>query len=163
MNAVKAFIFGRFLFTGFYYCDDTILFYMDTHSQYMNRCFELAEKARAEGESPVGSVIVKDGTIIGEGYEMSRQLKDITRHAEMMAILDAIKRSNNLEGSTIYSNVEPCILCSYAVRHYKIAEVVYVKSAGELGGTNPPYNILTAGDIKAWGKPPKVMVYTSEK
>jgi len=135
---------------------------MDVHKPYINRCFELAEKARAAGESPVGSVIVKDGEIIGEGYEMSRQLKDITRHAEMMAILDAIKRNNNLAGSTMYSNVEPCILCSYAVRHYKIAEVMYVKSAGELGGTNPPYNILTAGDIKAWGDAPKVVVYGDE-
>lgn len=135
---------------------------MNIHKPYIDRCYALAEKAREAGESPVGSVIVKDGQIIGEGYEMSRQLKDITRHAEMMAILDAIKRNKNLEGSTIYSNVEPCILCSYAVRHYKIAEVVYIKSAGELGGTNPPYNILTAGDIKAWGKPPEVTIYAVE-
>lgn len=136
---------------------------MDVHKPYIDRCFALAGQASEEGESAVGSVIVKDGEIIGEGYEMSRQLKDITRHAEMMAILDAIKRGSNLEGSIMYSNVEPCILCSYAVRHYKIAEVVYVKSAGELGGTNPPYNILTAGDIKAWGKPPEVVVYTYER
>lgn len=135
---------------------------MNIHKPYIERCYALAEKAREAGESPVGSVIVKDGQIIGEGYEMSRQLKDITRHAEMMAILDAIKRNHNLEGSTIYSNVEPCILCSYAVRHYKITEVVYVKSAGELGGTNPPYKILTAGDIKAWGKPPEVTIYAME-
>lgn len=133
--------------------------YMHTQTAYINRCYTLAEKARAEGESPVGSVIVKGEEIIGEGYEMSRQLKDITRHAEIMAILDAVKRGNSLEGSTIYSNVEPCILCSYAIRHYKIAAVVYVQSAGELGGTNPPYNILTADDIKAWGKPPEVVVY----
>ena len=48
--------------------------------QYMDRCLELAALAAAEGESPVGSVIVKDGQIIGEAYEKSRQLKDITRH-----------------------------------------------------------------------------------
>jgi len=135
---------------------------MNIHTLYIQKCFALAQRAAAEGESPVGSIIVKDGEIIGEGYEMSRQLKDITRHAEMMAILDAVKRNNNLEGSTMYTNVEPCILCSYAVRHYKIAEVVYVKPAGELGGTNPPYNILTAGDIKAWGKPPRITVYPGE-
>ena len=136
--------------------------HMDIHTPYIQKCFALAQRAAAEGESPVGSIIVKDGEIIGEGYEMSRQLKDITRHAEMMAILDAVKRGNNLEGSTIYSNVEPCILCSYAVRHYKIAAVVYVQSAGELGGTNPPYNILTADDIKAWGKVPVITVYPVE-
>lgn len=134
---------------------------MDIHKPYINRCYALAEKARQEGESPVGSVIVKDGEIIGEGYEMSRQLKDITRHAEMVAILDAIHRGNNLEGSAIYSNVEPCILCSYAVRHHKIAAVVYVQSAGELGGTNPPYNILTASNIGAWVVPPQVIKYAT--
>ena len=133
---------------------------MDMHQQYMNRCLELAQQAAAEGESPVGSFIVKDGKIIGEAYEKSRQLKDITRHAEMLAILDALQQTNDLSGSVMYSNVEPCILCSYAVRHYKIAKVVYVKSAGELGGTHSPYNILTAADIKSWGAPPEVIIFT---
>ncbi|MBS1661317.1 MAG: nucleoside deaminase [Bacteroidetes bacterium] len=126
---------------------------MSTPQKYMERCLELAQKAAAEGESPVGSILVKNGTIIGEASEMSRQLKDITRHAEMLAILDAIKNNHDVAGSTIYSNVEPCILCSYAIRHYKIAEVVYSRPAGELGGTNPPFDILTA-HFNSWAAPP---------
>lgn len=117
----------------------------------MERCLELAKKAAEAGESAVGSIIVKEDRIIGEGYEMSRQLRDITRHAEMMAILDALKHTRDISGAVLYSNVEPCILCAYAIRHYKIAEVVYCRPAGELGGTG----ILTA-QFNAWGVPPAV-------
>src|ERR1700761_5418634 len=130
---------------------------MDPHENYMQRCLELAWQASKEGESPVGSILVKNGQIIGEAYEKSRQLKDITRHAEMLAILDALKNTADLSGAILYSNVEPCILCAYAIRHHKIAEVVYRKSAGELGSTNPPFNILTA-PLKSWTTPPKVTV-----
>lgn len=56
---------------------------MNPHEDFMKRCYELAEMARAKGESPVGSIIVRDGLIIGEGIESSRSLNDITRHAEV--------------------------------------------------------------------------------
>ena len=130
----------------------------DTHRAYMDKCYDLAKQAAAEGESPVGCVIVKDGKIIGEGYEKSRQLKDVTRHAEVVALLDALKNMADLSGATLYSNVEPCILCSYAIRHHRIAQVIFERSAGELGGTNPPINVLTA-DTRTWGPPPDVMKY----
>ena len=131
---------------------------MNEHQQYLERCMVLAQRAAAEGESPVGSVLVKDGKIIGEGYEKSRQLKDITRHAEVVAVLDAVQKGADVSGSVLYSNVEPCILCSYAIRHYKIKEVVFVKYSGELGGTRAPYNILTATDLRSWGQPPAITV-----
>jgi tRNA(adenine34) deaminase len=130
---------------------------MKEHQEFMERCIALAEMAAAEGESPVGSIVVKDGKIIGEGYEKSRQLKDITRHAEMVAILDAIKNGADVSGSVLYSNVEPCILCSYAIRHYKISEVVFAKFSGESGGTRAPFNILTTTALGLWGQPPKVV------
>ena len=125
----------------------------------MNKCHDLAQKAAAEGESPVGSIVVKNGKIIGEGYEKSRQMKDVTRHAEVVALLDALKSTADLSGATIYSNVEPCILCSYVIRHHRIAEVVFERSAGELGGTNPPFNILTTANLKTWGPPPGIITY----
>jgi tRNA(Arg) A34 adenosine deaminase TadA len=127
--------------------------------QYMDRCLELAALAAAEGESPVGSVVVKDGQIIGEAYEKSKQLKDITRHAEVLAVMDAVSNTGSCAGATLYTNVEPCLLCSYVIRHHRIARVVYSRACGELGGTNPQFNILTTGDIKAWGEPPTVTVY----
>jgi len=135
---------------------------MDIHRQYMDKCYQLAQQAAAEGESPVGSIVVKDGKIIGEGYEKSRQLKDVTRHAEVVALLDALKNTTDLSGATIYSNVEPCILCSYVIRHHRIAQVVFERSAGELGGTNPSFNVLTA-NFTTWGTPPVITWYDSSK
>lgn len=133
------------------------------HQQYMNRCLELAALAAAEGESPVGSIVVKDGQIIGEAYEKSKQLKDITRHAEVLAVMDAIKNTGSCAGATLYTNVEPCLLCSYVIRHHRIAGVVYSKACGELGGTNPDFNLLTTNDIAAWGNAPSVTVYPEQK
>ena len=126
--------------------------------EYMERCLALAQKAAEEGESPVGSIIVKDGVIIGEAYEKSRQLKDITRHAEVLAVLDALQKGNDLAGATLYSNVEPCILCSYVLRHHRIGRVVFVRKAGELGGTREPFNVLTASTFRSWGHAPSVEV-----
>lgn len=125
---------------------------------YLKRCSELAEIAQSEGESPVGCVIVKSGNIIGEGSEKSRQLNDITRHAEIVAILDALKRTDSLKGATLYTNMEPCILCSYAIRHHNFKRVVFSKPAGELGGTAAPFNLLTTPAIQKWGKPPEVTI-----
>lgn len=131
----------------------------DIHKPFIDRCLELAMMAMLEGESPVGSVVVRDGRIIGEGYEKSRQLKDVTRHAEVVAILDALQKGESCEGATLYSNVEPCILCSYVVRHHKIAKVVFSKYCGELGGTNEEFNVLTTDRITKWVEPPVVIVY----
>ena len=128
----------------------------------MKRCMELATQAASEGESAVGSVIVKNGIIIGEGYEKSKQQKDVTRHAEVVAILDAVTRNGSCAGATLYSNVEPCLLCSYVVRHHKIAEVVFSKYCGELGGTNPKFSILTTSEITTWGEAPAVLTYSEE-
>jgi tRNA(adenine34) deaminase len=132
---------------------------MDRHFKYMQRCEELAAMAAAEGESPVGSLIVKDGIILGEAFEESRQQKDITRHAEVLAIMDAIRNHGSCAGATLYSNVEPCALCSYVIRHHRLAEIIFGRHCGELGGTGPRFNLLTADDIAAWGKPPVVTIY----
>lgn len=128
------------------------------YAQFLQRCYELADIAKAKGESPVGSVIVKDNKIIGEGYEMSRQLHDITRHAEIVALLDALKKVPDISDAILFTNVEPCILCAYAIRHYKIKEVVFAQFSGELGGTHLPLNVLSCPDITVWNKPPKITV-----
>lgn len=131
---------------------------MGNHSEFLQRCYKLAQLALDNGESPVGSVIVKDGIIIGEGVEKSRRLKDITRHAETVAILNALKNSHDLSGATLYTNVEPCLLCSYVIRHHRIDKVVFSKYSGELGGTREPFNILTSSDFESWGNPPDILV-----
>jgi len=134
------------------------LYFMEDHIFYLNRCLELAQEAALAGESPVGSVIVKDGAIIGEGVEQSRRLKDVTRHAEVVAVLDAIQRYGSCKGATLYSNVEPCILCSYVIRHHQIVHVVFSNYCGTLGGTVPPFNLLTTDAFNTWSPPPTVTV-----
>jgi tRNA(Arg) A34 adenosine deaminase TadA len=135
---------------------------MREHKKYMNRCYALAHLALIEGESPVGSIVVKDGIIIGEAYEKSRQLKDISKHAEVLAILDALKNNNDLSGSILYSNLEPCLLCSYVIRHHKIAEVVFEKPSGELGGAGGLFNLLTSDQFRSWDTPPVITVYKED-
>jgi len=130
---------------------------MNEHAFYLNRCLELAQLAAAEGETAVGCVIVKNGAVIGEGYEKSKQLKDVTRHAEVVAILDAVAKHGDCKGATLYSNMEPCILCAYVLRHHQLAEVVFSNYCGELGGSNPKFNILGTNDILSWTKAPTVL------
>lgn len=134
----------------------------NTHTAYLQRCLQLAQQAAAEGESPVGSVVVKNGVIIGEAYEKSRQLKDITRHAEVLAIMDAVAKHGSCAGATLYSNVEPCILCSYVIRHHKIATVVFTNYSGELGGFGSQFKLLSTNDITSWSKAPEVIVLAME-
>jgi tRNA(Arg) A34 adenosine deaminase TadA len=131
---------------------------MDEYESYMQRCYQLAEQAAAQGESPVGCVVVKDGVVIGEAYEQSRQLNDITRHAETIAILNAVRDYGSCEGAVLYTNVEPCILCSYVIRHHKIQMVVFSRHSGELGGTGTRFPILIA-EIKSWVNVPVVIQY----
>jgi len=132
---------------------------MKEHDKFIKRCIELAQIALENGESPVGSVLVIDGNIISEGIEKSKHSKDITRHAEIVAILNAVENSYDLSRATLYTNVEPCILCSYAIRHYRIKQVVFSKYSGELGGTQEPFNVLTTSIFKSWDTPPDVLFY----
>src|SRR5690242_9846493 len=107
------------------------MFEMKTDVDYIKRCERLAEDAVAKGESPVGALITKNGKIVCEAIEASKNKNDITCHAELEAIRLAIKKlkSNDLTECVIYSTHEPCIMCSYAIRFYKIKKVVYQHTA----------------------------------
>lgn len=96
-------------------------------SRFMTRAIELAKKAAAEGEVPVGAVVVKDGKIIGEGYNMREQKKNALSHAETEAINAAcnILGDWRLDGCTIYVTLEPCPMCAGAIVNARIREVVF--------------------------------------
>ncbi|HEY4063994.1 MAG TPA: nucleoside deaminase [Puia sp.] len=130
---------------------------MNAHSLYLTRCLELARIAAAQGDSPVGSIVVKDGKILGEAWEDAKKTRDPTRHAEALAIGDAIKKHGSCEGATLYSNIEPCLLCAYVIRHHRIRAVVFNRYSGELGGYKGRINLLEA-DLSSWGKAPEVIV-----
>lgn len=129
------------------------------HNPYLKECFRLAAISAAQGESSVGALLVKDNTVLGKGTEQSKGFRDVTRHAEVVAILDAVAQhgADSCKDATLYTNVEPCILCSYVIRHYEINQVVYVKRAGEIGGIHSRFPILTTDEIQKWKTPPVVL------
>ncbi len=94
--------------------------------RFMRRALKLAEKAAALGEVPIGCVIVRDGRVIGSGY--NRRLTDHTTlaHAELIAIRKACRRLGDwrLEGCTMYVTLEPCQMCAGALVQSRIDHVV---------------------------------------
>jgi tRNA(adenine34) deaminase len=93
--------------------------------QYMRRALELA--GRAEGEVPVGALVVVDGKVLGEGWNRPLSTHDASAHAEVEAIRAAGKAAGNyrLPGATLYVTVEPCVMCAGAIFHARITRVVY--------------------------------------
>ncbi len=120
---------------------------------------QLARLALAEGNPPVGSVIVKDGMLMGEGIEAGKSKKDITCHAEIEAIRDAMRKTdvNDLRGCILYSTHEPCLMCSYVIRHHRVSLVVVGMPVPEIGGFSSAYPLLTAQDIAIWSDPPEIV------
>lgn len=97
------------------------------HLYYMRNALQEAMKAFDEGEVPVGAIIVKDGVIIGRGYNRMEKLPDATAHAEIIAISAASSRLSSwrLEGCTIYVTIEPCLMCTGAIMQSRIETVIY--------------------------------------
>lgn len=101
---------------------------MRSDEYYMHRAMDQARLALAEGEVPVGAVVVdKGGEIIGAGYNAPVASHDPSAHAEVMALRDAGARLGNyrLEGCTLYVTLEPCLMCAGAIIHARLARVVY--------------------------------------
>jgi tRNA(adenine34) deaminase len=95
--------------------------------EFMRAALGLAREAGAAEEVPVGAVVVVDGEIVGRGFNQPILGKDPTAHAEVMALRDAARRLGNyrLPGSTLYVTLEPCVMCTGAIMHARVARVVY--------------------------------------
>ncbi len=93
----------------------------------MREALELAAWAAEQGEVPVGAVAVKDGEIIGRGYNSPIAASDPTAHAEIRALRDAASALANyrLSGCTLYVPLEPCAICAGAIMHARVARLVY--------------------------------------
>lgn len=95
--------------------------------KFMDRAITLAKTAAAQGEVPVGAVVVRDGKIIGEGYNRCEELSSPTAHAEIMAINAAAKTQKDwrLGGCSLYVTLEPCPMCAGAILGARLDEVVF--------------------------------------
>ena len=94
---------------------------------FMREALTLAQQAWAEGEVPVGALVVKDGEIIGRGYNRPISGHDPTAHAEIQALRAAAEYLGNyrLPACSLYVTIEPCTMCAGAIMHARIARVVY--------------------------------------
>lgn len=105
---------------------------------YMERALEEARAAAARGEVPVGAVIVRDGQIISAAGNRTRELKDITAHAEVLAIRAAAAALDDerLEGADLYVTLEPCTLCAAAISFARIRRLYYGAEDPKGGGVD---------------------------
>ena len=98
-----------------------------TDPVFMQAALALADQASAAGEVPVGAVVVKDGVIVGRGFNSPISRQDPSAHAEIQALRDAARQLGNyrLVDCTLYVTLEPCAMCAGAIQHARIARLVY--------------------------------------
>lgn len=115
----------------------------------MREALEEARRAEAEGEVPIGAVAVRNGRVVARGHNRRRALKDITAHAEMMALRDLSTNlsSFDLHDITIYSTLEPCAMCSGAMLHYGVGRVVYGAKDLKLGAVDSVYDVARGNGL----------------
>jgi len=99
----------------------------DYDEDFMREALVLAREAGALGEVPVGAVVVLEGKIVGCGFNQPISRHDPTSHAEIMALRDAAKNVANyrLPGCELYVTLEPCVMCTGAIFHARIARVIF--------------------------------------
>lgn len=111
---------------------------------WMRLALELAEMAEAEGEVPVGAVLVKDDQAVGEGWNRPIIAHDATAHAEVQAIRSAGLRLGNyrLTGTTLYVTLEPCVMCVGAIVHARVGRLVFGAHDPKTGAVLSRFNLL---------------------
>jgi tRNA(adenine34) deaminase len=117
--------------------------------RWMTRALELARSAAAEGEVPVGAVVVRDGEVIGEGWNRPIAAHDPTAHAEIQALRAAAAHSGNyrLVDTTLYVTLEPCAMCAGAMVHARVRRVVFGAPDPRTGAAGSVFNLLQAGQL----------------
>ncbi|MEO2066217.1 MAG: nucleoside deaminase [Desulfurobacteriaceae bacterium] len=112
---------------------------------FLREALKEAEKAFSYGEVPIGAVVVKDGQVISRAFNRKEFLQDPTAHAEILAIREASRKLNSwrLEGCTLYSTVEPCVMCAGAIIQSRVDRVVYSVPDPKFGGVESIFKVLS--------------------
>lgn len=129
------------------------------HEQYMRRCIELGKQALATRDAPVGALILLNAEVIAEGIEGVKRRRDVTAHAETEALRAACERlgSVDLSGSVLYTTVEPCPMCAYAIRLARVSAVVAGTQSSEIASTCSGRRVLTTDDLLQGRRPPMLI------
>lgn len=122
---------------------DTIVF---SHEYFMREALKLAQIAFAEGEIPVGAVIVANNVMISKAYNQTELLNDVTAHAEMLAYTAASNYlgSKYLLDCTLYTTLEPCVMCAAAGNRTQISRIVFGAYDNKKGFSTVDSNIFNS-------------------
>ena len=127
---------------------------------FMQRCIELSKLSLDQGDAPFGSLITRDNELIAEGINAANT--KVSEHAEITALHNAhqVIGSSDLSGCTLYTSCEPCPMCSFMIREYKISRVVFALPSLYMGGYSK-WKILQDTDLTKFnsffGSPPEVI------
>jgi len=110
---------------------------------YMQRALTLAAQAEAQGEVPVGAVLVQGESTIGEGWNQPIACSDPTAHAEIMALRQATAQRQNyrLTGATLYVTLEPCVMCAGAIVIARIGRLVFAARDLRFGAVRSKFRL----------------------
>ncbi len=116
---------------------------------FMLEALDLARQAAQAGEVPVGAVVVKEGAVIGRGYNRPVSQRDPTAHAEIVALRDAAERLGNyrLGGCELYVTLEPCAMCAGAIMHARVGRVFYGAADPKSGACGSVVNLFAEGRL----------------
>ena len=111
---------------------------------FMLEALALARQGAEAGEVPVGAVVVRDGAVVGRGYNQPISARDPTAHAEIVAMRDAARVLDNyrLGDCSLYVTIEPCAMCAGAIFHARIARVVYGAADPKAGACGSVVNLF---------------------
>ena len=117
---------------------------VESDRAWMRHALDLANRAGEEGEVPVGAVIVKEGQLVGEGWNRTINRNDPSAHAEILALRDAGERLANyrLPGCSLYVTLEPCAMCAGAMIHARLERLIFGAPDPKTGAAGGLFDLL---------------------
>ena len=115
----------------------------EADERYMRQALALAAEADSRGEAPVGAIIVLNNDVVGRGANAPIRTTDPTAHAEIIALREAAARAGNyrLPGTTLYTTLEPCVMCAGALVHARVRRLVFGARDLRFGGVRSKFRL----------------------
>ena len=122
---------------------------LETAERWMQEALSEARKAEAEGEVPVGAVVLLNGKIVGRGHNSSIQLRDPSAHAEILALRQAARNISNyrIPGSILIVTVEPCVMCVGAMIQARVEELIYGAADAKAGAVQSHFRLADGAQL----------------